>query len=237
MPSPTTVLEVCRQALALTNAVGIDQTLTAAESTDCLRAFNDLLEDFSNQNLAVYGIQNFTFNTISGQATYTIGTGGFLNVRPVRIHEWGYSTINGVDFPFREWTQDEYNLMGTKSIEQSFPSRYLYVNSFPYGLLTLWPVPSAIFPVTLTIDRVFETVDSINDSIAFPQGYAKVFSYRLAVELASMFGVKLSKYPQVVQIATDSFANLKRANKKPLVMQYDAAILTRHYGLPGFLQG
>lgn len=238
MPSPTTVLEVCRAALALTNAVGVDQTLTAAESTDCLRAFNDLLEDFSTQNLAVFGISNYTFNSIAGQATYTIGTGGFLNVRPVRIHEWGYSTISGVSFPFREMTQDEYNLLGQKDLQNAYPTRYLYVNSFPYGLVTLWPVPSSIIPITLHIDRVFETVDSINDSIAFPQGYANTFKYQLALRLASPFGVDIRKYPQVVATANESFGNLKRANKKPIVMQYDVQLRGgEYYGYPGFIAG
>ena len=237
MPSPTTVLEVCRAALALTNAVGVDQTLTAAESTDCLRAFNDLLEDFSLQNLAVFGISNYTFNSVAGQATYTIGTGGFLNVRPVKIHEYGYSTISGVSFPFRERTQGEYNLLGQKDLQNAYPSRYLYVNSFPYGLLTLWPVPSSIIPITLSIDRVFETVDSINDSIAFPQGYANVFTYQLALRLASPFGVDIRKYPQVAQTATTSFANLKRANKKPIVMQYDEQLRAGGYSYTGFIGG
>lgn len=239
MPSPTTVLEVCRAALGLTNAVGVDQTLTAAESTDCLRAFNDLLEDFSLQNLAVFGISNYTFNTIAGQATYTIGTGGFLNVRPVRIHEYGYTTISGQSFPFREMTQEQYNLIGTKDIQNSYPSRYLYVNSYPYGLITFWPVPSAIVPVTLTIDRVLETVDSINDYIAFPQGYANVFKYQLAITLAPQFGVNLAKHPAVVAKATESFANLKRANKKPIVMQYDQALqyVGGYYGVNRFIAG
>ena len=40
-----TALDVIVKALGLTNAVGIDQTLTAAEAQLGLDAFNDLLAD------------------------------------------------------------------------------------------------------------------------------------------------------------------------------------------------
>lgn len=231
MPSPTTVLAVCRTALALTNAVGTDQTLTDSEQTDCLSAFNDLMEDWSLQNLFMFGIGNYTFNTVANQATYTIGTGGFLNIRPVRIAPLAYARYNGFDFPVNEMTQAEYNAIAYKDIAQPYPTRYLYVNSFPYGLLTLYPVPSVVLPVTLTIDRQLTQVDSVNDTISFPQGYAKGFTYALAIELSSVFGKDVEKSPHIIKTAAETFANIKRANKKQIVMGFDPAYSGQHGGL------
>src|SRR5262245_35332100 len=116
MPSPTTALEVIRGALGLSNAVGIDQTLTAQESTDCLAVFNDLLEIFNTKNLSVYGETNQTFNTVAGQATYTIGAGGDWNTtRPVRINDPAYAVVNGSSYPVFSMTQAEYNLITVKT--------------------------------------------------------------------------------------------------------------------------
>src|SRR4051812_40459978 len=86
-----TALQLIRDALGLTNAVGVDQTLTADETSDCLRVLNDLIEDWSTQNLAVYGLGDQTFNTIANQATYTVGAGAdWVTNRPVRINEPAY---------------------------------------------------------------------------------------------------------------------------------------------------
>lgn len=222
MPSPTTALTLIRGALGLVNAVGVDQTLTASETDDGLSAFNDLLEIFSTRNLAVYGTANQTFNTISGQAVYTIGVGGnWSAARPERI-SGGYSVVNDVSFPITSMTQEEYNAIAFKGQTQTFPFRYLYVNDYPLGLVTLYPTPSAVTPITWTMDRVLSAVSSAGTTLSFPPGYAMVFKYKLAVMLAPMFGKKIRDYPDVVQIANESFADISRANKKRRLMSFDA---------------
>jgi len=102
MPSPTTALDIIRGSLALTNAVGIDQTLTNAETTQALSVFNDLLEIFNTRKLAVWGVADQTFSTVAGQTTYTIGAGGDWNTaRPVWINDPAYAVINGnTSYPF-----------------------------------------------------------------------------------------------------------------------------------------
>jgi len=110
MPSPTTALDIIRGSLALTNAVGIDQTLTNAETTQALSVFNDLLEIFNTRKLAVWGAADQTFNTVASQATYTIGTGGDWNTaRPVWINDPAYAVINGnTSYPFTSMTQQAW---------------------------------------------------------------------------------------------------------------------------------
>lgn len=225
MPSPTTAETIIEDALGLTNAVGVDQTLTADEVSDSLRAFNDLLEIFSVNNLAVYGQADQTFNTVANQAVYTIGTGGNWNTtRPVRINQPAYSVINSVSFPCLSMTQEEYNSIAVKGQTQAYPERYLYVNDFPLGLVTLWPVPNAVTPLTLSIDRLLTAISSAGAAISFPPGYAMVFKYKLAIMLAPMFGKKIRDYPDVVAIATSSFADICRANKTLRLMTYDPAL-------------
>ena len=221
MPSPTTGLDIIRGALNLTNAVGVDQTLTASEVSDSLEAFNDLLEIFNTSNLAVYGSGNQTFNTVAGQATYTIGTGGDWNtVRPVEIVDPAYTVINNTSYPVYSMTQAEYNKIPVKTQPQPFAYRYLYVNSFPLGQITLWPVPSQIAPITFTINNQLTAITNAATAISFPPGYAMVFRYKLAIMLAPLFGRRMTEYPDVYKIATESFADLCRANKTLTVMDF-----------------
>lgn len=240
MPSPTTAGTIIGDALGLMNAVGVDQTLTADELADGLRAFNDLLEIFSTKNLAVYGQAEQTFNTVVGQSVYTVGTGGNWNTaRPARIADAGYSVINGSSFPLTSMTQDEYNAISYKAQTQDYPNRYLYVNDSPLGLLTLFPVPSAVTPVTLPLDRVLTAIASAGDAVSFPPGYAMVFKYKLGIMLAPLFGKKISNYPDVVQIANESFADICRLNRRARLLAYDPALGQPYggYGLGRFLGG
>ena len=179
MPSPTTGLQIIRGALNLTNAVGTDQTLTAAEVSDCLEAFNDLIEIFNTSNLAVYGSGNQTFSTAAAQATYTIGTGGDFNtVRPVEIVDPAYTVINNTSYPVYAMTQAEYNKIPVKTQPQPFAYRYLYVNTFPLGQITLWPVPSQVAPITFTINNQITAITDAGASVSFPPGDAMVFRYK-----------------------------------------------------------
>ena len=226
MPSPTTALQIITDALALTNAVGTDQTLTTNEVNDSLRVFNDILEDWSTQALAVYSTTTQQFSTVANQAVYTIGAGGNWNtVRPVRINPPIACTYQGVDFVLTDISQAEYDMIGFKTQPNIVPMWYLFRNTFPLGTITFWPVPSQVVTMTLDIDNILSAVSSAATTISFPPGYAKAFKYCLGVELAPVFGKKISNYPDILSIYKTSFANIKRANKQPDELQYDPALL------------
>lgn len=237
MPSPTTALQIIEDSLGLTNAVGVDQTLTADETSDCLREFNNLLEIFNTRNLAVYGAVNQTFNTVAAQATYTIGSGGNWNtVRPVRIDDPAYSVINSnTSYPCYSMTQAEYNLITVKDQQQQFPDRYLYVNTFPLGRVTLWPVPSGIIPLTFSINTQLAAVSVAGATISFPPGYAMVFTYKLAPMLGPMFGKQASA--DVIRIGNESFADICRVNKKLTLMTYPYALGANNPNYQDFVAG
>jgi hypothetical protein len=224
MPSPTTAGDLIRQALGLTNAVGVDQTLTADETSDCLACLNDIYEDFSNQNLALWGTSNQTFSTVAGQAVYTIGAGGNWNtVRPIRINEPAICTYQGIDFPVAKWDQETYNLVGLKTQQQPIVQNFLYVNDFPLGYVTLWPVPSGVVSMVFTIDNVLTNIPTAATALTFPPGYAKLYKYRLGIELAPLFGKVASE--DVKKIYVDTMADIKRVNKKTPVARFDGALV------------
>lgn len=217
----STALALLEDALSLTNAVGVDQTLTADEAADGLRAFNRLLDEWSTQNLAVFGQANQTFNTVASQGTYTIGVGGnWVTARPIRING-GYSTVNGSSYQMTSMTQGEYNAIPVKTQTQEFPDRYLYVNENPLGLITLWPIPSAITPITWSIDRVLTQLATLTTTLVFPPGYESAFVPALAMKLAPMFGKRIAEFPDIVADAAKALGNIKRGNKKVYLMRCD----------------
>lgn len=232
MPSPTTALTIIRDALALTNSVGADQTLDADEVADSLRAFNDLLEIFSTRDLAVYGSALQPFNTVIGQAAYTIGpSANWATVRPVRINDTCFVTYQSTRYPVPFMTQDEYNAIPVPTQTRDFPARMLYNNEFPLGRITFWPVPSSIVAVTLDVDTILTAVSNAATSISYPPGYAMAFKYKLAIMLAPMFGKKMSQYPDIMAIANSSFADICRANKKIRKLEFGSEFSQAGYGM------
>lgn len=228
MPSPTTALQIIEDALGLTNAVGSDQTLTNDEVSDCLRVFNDVMEEGSIYGFFPYAQANQTFSTVAAQAVYTVGTGGNWNTtRPEIVYEPAYATISGVSFPYAAITQAEYNLIGYKAQPgggTDVPQYYLFLQAFPMATITLWPVPDAVLSVTFSFGRVLAQVTNAATAISFPQGYAKAFKYKLGVELPSVFGKSIDKYPHVIQTQRETWGAIKRVNMVPQVLQYDSAI-------------
>lgn len=224
MPSPTTAGALITSSLRLIGAIATGETPTAAELNDGINVLNDLLENWSTQNLAMYGSAVETFPTVGGQAVYTIGPAGNWNtVRPIRISGDPYCNFNGVDFPIDPIGQDEYDAIGLKTQQQPIVEKLLYVNTNPLGLITLWPVPSGIVNITINTDRVLTAVIDQSTAMIFPPGYMLPMRYALGILLAPDYVRAIT--PEVSGVAQTSFAALKRANKVRRVMTFDGALV------------
>jgi hypothetical protein len=213
-----------RRSMRLLGVIATGETPTADEMNDGLGSLNDLLQNLSLQNLAVYDAATQTFQTVAGQALYTIGPSGNWNTwRPVRISGNPTCTFNGVDFPVDLIGQDEYDMIGLKTQQQPIVEKMLYVNENPLGLITLWPIPSGIVNITINSDRVLTNVDSISTSMIFPPGYLLMMRYALAILMAPDYGVTVSQ--EILGVASKSMADIKRANKVKRRSTFDGALV------------
>lgn len=224
MPSGVTAGVLVKSAMRLGGAIATGETPTPDELTDGLAAFNDLLENWSTQNLAVFGNAVESFPTVVGQAVYTIGPGGNWNtVRPIRINDNSYCTFQGVDFPVGRIGQDEYNLIALKTQQQPIIEKLLYVNENPLGKITLWPVPAQIVTISLDSDRVLTSVADTATVISMPPGYLLAMKHALWILMAPDYGRTIPD--AVLNVAQSSFAAIKRANKVKRVARFDAALV------------
>lgn len=225
MPSPTTAGDLVKGAMRLIGAIATGETPTANEMTDALSVLNDVLEYWNTQSLAVYQTSTEQFPTVGGQATYTIGPAGNWNTkRPVDIGDPAVCTFQGVDFPIDIIGQAEYDLIPLKTQQQSIIEKLLYVNDWPLGKITLWPVPNAVVTITLDTQTQLTAVTDQSTAISYPPGYAMALRYQLAIALAAEYGIEPS--PTVIAIGRSSFAALKRTNRKKRTSQFDAGLAT-----------
>jgi hypothetical protein len=208
--------------MRLIGAIETGETPTDEEISDGLQALNDLLENWSVERLSVWQRTNETFTAVPGQAVYTIGPGGNWNTsRPVRIND-AYTTVNGEDFHIEVINQQQYNDTAVKALQDSIVQRLLYLNTNELGTITLWPVPQVASQITLSMDTLLTNITDPNTELVYPPGYAKALRYGLAVEFAPEFGTTASA--TVTQIAQDSKADIKRANKVIVRAAYDGML-------------
>lgn len=223
MPSPTTAIVEITKAMRLIGALAVGETPTSDEANTGFEMLNDILEGWSLENLAVWGAADQTFNTVQGQAVYTIGPGGnFDTVRPVAIFG-GFCNFGGVDFEIQVIDQAAYNRIALKSQQQPIIEQMLYVNEAPLGLLTFYPTPSTNIPVTLSIGRILTQIPTLTTPLVYPPGYSRALRYALAVMIAPEFGIEPS--PTIIGIARQSLGAIKVANMGgPRTMTFDGVL-------------
>lgn len=218
----SSALDLIQSSMRLATVLASGETATADEATDGLKALNDILENWSLENLSVWQTNNQSFALSPNVSSYTIGPGGaFDTTRPIRTGS-AFVRVSGSDFPVTEWGLDEYNAVAVKTVG-GIPQRYVYLNEYPLGQIILYPVPAVASTLFISIDKLLTFPVALATVLAYPPGYERALRYALAVNLAPEYGVVPP--PAVAAIATASKADLKRANKKRVVSAYDQTLM------------
>jgi hypothetical protein len=217
-----TALEYITKAMKICGALGQNETPTSSEADDGLDAINDMIDSWNTDRTYIYAVTESTIPVVSGQASYTIGTGGDFNItRPVKI-DYAFIRINSVDFPLQSINNQDYDSIQYKA-NQGFPMYYYYNPAMPLGVITIYGVPTQGDLYIDTWTQITEFTNLQTD-LTFPPGYRRAFNYNLAKEIAPQFGLSLS--PEANMIAVESLANIRNRNLPAPVMKNEIAMLT-----------
>jgi hypothetical protein len=75
----TTPLDIVTRALKDIGAIAAGETPAPEEAQDAYDMLNDMIDQWSNENMMVYNMTEIIFPITSGQINYTIGPGGTAN--------------------------------------------------------------------------------------------------------------------------------------------------------------
>lgn len=208
---------------------GIGEGAAALDAEDAqigLDALNQLLEDWSTQNLAIYNEESVVYSLVAGQATYTIGPGGdfVVTARPIQISSI-YVRYNSIDYPVTQITLEDYKLIPYKSQQGPIPAAFVYDAGFPLGTLVFWMVPNQVVTINVTTNQQLTQLALLSTTLSLPQGYFRSLKYNLAVDLCAEYNRDCP--PGVEKIAIKSLANLKRANIIRQTIAVDPAMMGR----------
>jgi hypothetical protein len=165
--------------------------------------------------MSVYNQIETVQNLTAGQASYTIGVGGYFNIeRPLSLVR-AYSRLtssNTVDFACQIVTLEKYAGIGLKNQPGPWPKMVYYNSGFPLGTLIFWPVPTLNIEFHLWSDQVFTSL-ALGDTVSLPRGYFMGLQYNLAELLCSEYGMAVP--PDIKRFAKEFRDIIKDLNSEP----------------------
>lgn len=206
----TSALDIINGAARLLGVIFKSETLTADEANDGLVALNDMLDQWSNDNLITYAMTLESF-ALTGAASYTIGTGGAFNTsRPINIAS-AVVRLSSVDYPLTIITQQEYQEdISVKSTTSSIPEYLTYDNGYPLGTINMYAIPTSGSTLRILSNKPLSNLSALTTTIDFPPGWKKALRFNLAIDMAGEYGVEIP--PAVIQGAKLSLGAIKRAS-------------------------
>lgn len=227
----TTASEIITRAGKALAYLGRTEVLSAGDANDGLVCLNSLLDSWSNEALMSYVELQRSFALIAGQQTYTIGTGGYINsTRPYSISGAFLRDSNSNDYPMRIVNQDIWDNIGLKTITSQIPDTLYYDSQYPLGVINIFPVPLINYTVFFNTTTDQLDLATLTTALSLPVGYERAFVLNLAMEMITAGFPCLLTGDGLAQLranAAEAKGNIKRANIKEVVADFDDAIVSR----------
>ena len=134
-------------------------------------------------------------NLVADKSNYTIGSTGDINVteRPVKIYNCYIIDSSGVKHQVEQIDFVNFHKEDYLESANSYPVVFWYNPLYPLGELNFYPTPSSNFDIHFDVMFGFVDYSSENDTVTTPQGYEKLLTYQLAVEICSHVGLPVPR--------------------------------------------
>ena len=226
----STVSDLCQSALEDLGVLGSGETMDSGDLQTCFKSLNQLMDQWAAERLTIYTISETTWTIVSGTGSYTVGSGGDVNVaRPVYPKQVSFRDTSAnpvVEYQLIPFTDDDWARVSIKTLTSVLPTNSYYNPTYPLGTIELWPVPtSSTLTGVLYAPAATAQFAATSTTVALPPGYERFIVKNLAVEVAAKFGAVPS--PGVVQAAMDAKRVIKVANARLEDMSFDPGALIR----------
>jgi len=221
-----TALDLITSALRLINVLAAGETCPIAMANDALAVFNQMIDAWNAERLAIYTTQSQDFALTANKQVYTFGpSGDFDAPRPAQIDGMSaillYNSSNPIEVPMTAFSIDDWqSKIPVKVVYSSFAQIWYDDGNFPLRNISLWPIPNtSLNKLRIYSWQALAAAANLNSAISFPPGYSEAFRYNLAVRLSAEFAAQLS--PTVADLAAKGLARIKTMNAPDLTLQSD----------------
>lgn len=221
-------------ALGLLNVIEPGTDPSSEDGQTAFDVLNRWVDGLGTQRQTIYFLTRTAHTLTGGTASYTIGSGGTINIaRPVWLEAAGLilSTADATptEAPIRVLTEDEYQRWPQKSLQSSLPGAVYYDHNWSSGLGRVYPLPipsvSTTQLVLYTPTAVTQFADQSTD-YTFPPGYQRAIVFNLALELTPYYPSATAP-PNLTLLAAQAMADVKRSNLRLSHVVIDGAVTRR----------
>lgn len=227
----TSALDIITGAARLIGVVFKSEVLDSDEANDGLKSLNEMLDSWSNDSLVINAYTTEGFS-LTGAASYTIGTGGNFNTsRPINIID-AIVRLSNIDYALKIITPEEYQTeIVDKSVTTQIPRYLVYDNAYPLGNIKIYEVPTSGSTLVLQSNKPLSNLSALTTTVDLPPGWKRALKYNLAIDIAPEYGAEaIQTAQQILPQAKEALGNIKRAtfmNKGMPLMP----TLERHYNI------
>jgi len=206
---------------------------TANELSDAFDRLNEMIDGWSVQALTFRVVQREVFTLVSGQQVYTVGlTGNFNVARPTTISNVTLnltSTTPETETWLTPLTEDAYQAVSQKDLENSLPTSYYLEPTIPFYNVWIWPIPDASAnELVIYYPEILSQFATLTGSVQLAPSYMRALRTNLAVELAPEFGRQV---PDALLLqAGESLGQLKRSNASMMDLALDPGLTGDGHG-------
>lgn len=230
-----TAFELIKSALIMTGALAQGEDPSNADAQDGLTRLNRLVSGWKNQRLTCFVTEENVYPLVSNQQEYTIGPGGNFNqFRPQFLDYCGLILANtspAVEIKTPIITVKDWSYQSVKAQTSTQPTRVYYYTQFPssgasagLGKLIFWPKPTVANSIRLYCPKPIDEFADLTTDYEFPPGYEDALEYNLAVRLIQA-GMGLREHlSDIVPMARETLAGIKRVNFQPVTASIDPAL-------------
>lgn len=202
MTTPRTII---KRALQKIGAIVKNEEPSADEANDALDSLNMLISSWNNDSLNTYARTLESF-PLTSAASFTIGSGGDFNTtRPLDI-DTAYVRLGSIDYQLAIIDDETFNSITYKNLT-GIPQFINYTNSYPLGVLKIYPLGSSAYTLYLSSEKPVTGTLTLDTTLSLPGGWERALVYNLALELAPEYNQKPDAY--IVKIAGDSLGAIK----------------------------
>jgi hypothetical protein len=229
----TTAADILNTAGRGLGYLGNTEVMSAADANAGLNVFNAMLDSWNGESLTAYAWQTLAFAMVANTSVYTIGpTGVWVAQRPTQIYDAFITDANQLNYPLAILPQDKWNNIGMLTITSQIPTAIFYDPQYPNGIINIFPIPLLNYTITLDCELQIANFVSLTTAFSMPPGYLRAYTSNLSLELMANGWPCLLDEKQLtalVSVASTSKGNIKRANIKEVLADYDAAIVSKSY--------
>jgi hypothetical protein len=227
-----TAFSIIQDSLIELGAADPEEAVTSAMASGCLQKLNDMLDAMATEDLLLYYSKVNTLALISSTISYTVGSGGVLNIaRPIEFLWARYYTDSEVRTPLSVISFEDYSKILSKETSPSVPSKIAYQPTYPLGTLYVWPAPTSGQTLELGSNMQFTQVsdEDLTTEIDLPPGYRDYLVMELAHRLCIRFGRK-EMMAEIAERSKQAMIRIKRKNPRHNQASFDPALLPRRSG-------